>query len=374
MEFARHLDPSINLYCIGAAVMQNIKKMGLVLGLAVVSLFVVWVAPALAVSRWEGCKALSGGSFENGECTKEKVNGGFEWDELIGTEEVTSSGELELEDAKATGGATAIKCKGVSTGWVANLTNSSELGEDGVTTVTSVSCTFVKAGSCEESKSVTAKARNLPWGTKLVERGEEVRDEIRSGPKKEEGNGEPGWSIECTVAGILKITDTCERQGNTTNVKPNSTNGTVDEAFDERTQEETMSTCAVGGSNAGLVRGNIVTKARSEKGLRVGTNIFSFLPQKIKFPNTVVGEEKEFTLENLGTNELELVEQKLAGEGAGEYEDQKNCFKKKLAKDKSCLEKIKLLKLNAKKALFEGKVTFIGGPANVPISVKEIET
>jgi hypothetical protein len=242
---------------------HDMKYLKIVAGLAIVAcLITIATSPAMATARWVKCeKVLTGGHWSSGTCAT--AGTGWETKEVEGTSEVTSSGELELEDSKATGGATGIKCKGTGTGWIANLTSG---GTGGVTTIKATSCSFLagKVGSCEESKGVTAKPRNLPWGTKLVEKENEVRDELNSGPKKEEGNGEPGWSVECTVDGILKIVDTCERQDNTTNAIANRSTGELENKFDKTTEEETMATCSVGGSNAGLARGTITSKLTNE--------------------------------------------------------------------------------------------------------------
>ena len=238
------------------------KYLKIAFGLALVAgLMAITTSSAMATARWVTCVKGSG-KYENSLCVKEG-SGGWETKALAATSTVTSSGELELEDSKATGGATGIICKGTGTGWVANLSTGN--GEDGVTTISATSCKFLsgKVGSCEESKGVTAEARNLPWGTRLVEREKEVRDELVSGPKNETGSGEPGWSVKCTVAGILKITDTCEHSGNTVNAVNLRSAGELEEKFDERTKEETMATCSVGGTGAGLVRGTLTNKLSS---------------------------------------------------------------------------------------------------------------
>ena len=237
------------------------KRLKIAFGLVVVAgLMAVVAAPAMAVPRWVTCaKVASGGHFSSGSCT----TAGTEWatKELVGTSEVTSSGNLELEDQEAPGGAVNIKCTGSDTGWVANLTNTSEPGEDGVATITNIKCTFVKHGECEESAGVTAKPLNLPWGTKLEEFKAEVRDEVPIGA---------GWEVECTVAKILKIRDKCEATvHNTTNVLPNRTNSTVESVFDERTKEEAMAKCSASGKESGLVRGALVSKLTSGNALWV---------------------------------------------------------------------------------------------------------
>jgi hypothetical protein len=197
--------------------------------------------------------------FRKRRCTKEKAGGGFEWVELTETEEVTSSGELELEDSKASGGAVAVKCSGANTGWVANSTGGT--GGDGVTTIKNIKCKLVKAGLCEKLTFVSPV--NLPWGTTLEERENEVRDAVISGI----GAGAPGWQIRCKTF-LGEITDTCTRSGNTANVRANSSEGSIEEVFDKRTEEETMATCTVGGVNTGRISGTVITKAR-QGGVRV---------------------------------------------------------------------------------------------------------
>ncbi len=244
------------------------KYLKIAFGLALVAgLMAVAASPAMATARWVTCVKGSG-IYTSNTCATVGA-GGWETKELAGTSTVTSSGELELEDSKATGGATAIKCKGTGTGWVANLSTGN--GEDGVTTIKATSCAFVsgKVGSCEESKGVTAVARNLPWGTRLVETNNEVRDEIISGGKTQEGSGEPGWAVECTVAGVLKISDRCEHSGNTVSTTANRSTGEVEEKFDTTTEKETMATCSVGGAGAGLVHGTLTNKLSSGAALWV---------------------------------------------------------------------------------------------------------
>ena len=215
---------------------------------------------------WVQCKETVGkGRWEDDRCTKPEGTGDWETQEVIATTEVTSSSRLELEDSKATGGAVALKCTGNSTGWVGGNT------AGGVVSMTNIKCGFVseKHGSCEESAGVTAKPRNLPWGIKLEERTGGVRDMLESGDRKEEGNGEPGWAVECTVVGVIKITDRCEHSDNTTSVVGNRAEGTIESQSEGVTKKETMATCSTGGSNAGLVRGTITTKPKSGDALWV---------------------------------------------------------------------------------------------------------
>ena len=80
----------------------------------------VVASPAMAVPRWVHCVKVEKGKWLDNNCAK-AGEGTWETKELVGTSEVTSSGELEMEDSKATGGAVDLECAGTSKGWVANF-------------------------------------------------------------------------------------------------------------------------------------------------------------------------------------------------------------------------------------------------------------
>ena len=237
------------------------KHLKVAFGLVVVAgLMAVVAAPAMAVPRWVTCeKVSSGGHWSSGSCT----TAGTEWatKELEGTSEVTSSGELEMEDQEAPGGAVNILCTGLGTGWVSNSANKSEPGEGGVATIKNMKCSFIKHGECEEAAGVTMKPLNLPWGGRLKETGSEVRGEGPIGV---------GWDVECTVDKILRIQDKCETViHNTANVLPNRTNSTVEGVADEVTKSETMGKCSASGKDSQLVRGTVVSKLKNGNALWV---------------------------------------------------------------------------------------------------------
>jgi hypothetical protein len=233
------------------------RYLKIVLGLALVAgLMAVVASPAMAAQpKWVFCNEVTSGKWTNSGCTT-SGSGKFETAAVTETVEDTSSGKLELEDSKATGGATAITCEGTNTG------TAGANGSDGIKTITATHCTFVKAGSCEEAKGVTAIARNLPWATKLeeVENEKTKKMEVRDSVTSLVAGKTPGWAVECTVAGILKITDTCE--GNTsTSATANRTEGTIETNFDE-VSEKSPATCSVGGAGAGFVRGPVRVRSR----------------------------------------------------------------------------------------------------------------
>jgi len=157
----------------------------------------------------------------------------------------------------------SLECKGANRGWVVNLATGA--GEDGVIEIVATACTA--KGSCENP---LAEGRNLPWGSRLVEGkraaegekeevgAEEVRDELISGPKNQEGKGEPGWSVRCTVGGIIKITDRCEKSGTTQNVRNNRVTGATEYVFSKE-----KATCSVDGGVTGSVEGTVIDKLRA---------------------------------------------------------------------------------------------------------------
>lgn len=241
------------------------KHLKIAFGLVVVAgLLAVAAAPAMATPRWVEC-VKEGSSFENSSCSKRGSTNTWSTRELVGTKAVTSSGELELEDMEpAAGGAVDVKCSATDTGWVSNLTSKTEPGEDGVATVPTITCKFIKQGSCEAESKFVPKARplHLPWGTKLKEEGKEVRDVLVSGT-----GGKPGWLVECGVAGILKIQDECVATAENATGTSNS-NGSVIGEFEEKANSP-MAECSSAKKVSGLVHGNITNTLTSGNGLSI---------------------------------------------------------------------------------------------------------
>lgn len=232
------------------------KYLKIAFGLVVVAgLMAVMAGPALAETyRWVGCtENKEKGQWEDSKCEKAKSGGNWETKEpATGTEVTTATipgtSGLELEDKKA---GTAIKCKGGGAGKL-NATATGEL-----TAASATKCEFVKAGSCEATKPVTAKAIHLPWKTKVEEVNKERRNVIENS-----GAGEPGYSVECTVGGIFKITDTCEGKTNTSITNRTSASGgegTVEGEFDAKSP---TGKCSVGGAEQGRTAGAILLRLK----------------------------------------------------------------------------------------------------------------
>ena len=239
------------------------KYLKIAFGLALVAgLMVVVASPAMAVPRWVHCVKVSTGQWEDSNCSKKGSTNVYETKAITETSEVTSSGTLRLEDS-ATG--VALECIGRNNGWVVNLATGA--GEDGVISITATACKRL-TGTCEGEP--LTEPRNLPWGTRLVEGEraaegekekvgkEEVRDELISGPKTQEGKGEPGWAVRCTVGGIIKVTDRCEKSGTSQTVRNNRETGATEFVFSKE-----AATCSVDGGVTGHVEGTVVEKLRA---------------------------------------------------------------------------------------------------------------
>ena len=241
------------------------KRMKIAFGLVVVAGLMAFTSvPAMATPMWTVCRSHTGGKWGTKGCTKAESSGSFETAELTETVEVTSSapGGLELTDTKATGGETSINCVGTGLGTVKNV---SGIGKGLVTRATATGCKFVEKrhGACEESGTVLARALNLPWETTLKEESGEMRAVIES-----DGNGEPGYAVECTVAAIFKVTDECT--GSTSaGMKEGSTRveGAVESEFEAKTA---AIKCSIGGAGAGRVRGRTVFS------LRIGNTLIGY--------------------------------------------------------------------------------------------------
>jgi hypothetical protein len=241
------------------------KHLKIAFGLVVLAgLMAVSAVPAMAaVPRWVECVG-GGGAWPNADCVKGSGNNEWGTKELEGTSEVTSSGTLRLADTSAPGGTVEVECKGRGLGWVANLKNKAEAGEDGTFAITDIECAFVsgKNGSCGATSGVRGGPVHLPWGTKLTERPgspEEVRDELVAGT-----GGNPGWDFECLFDGVFQVADVCEAEvHNSTDVRANRAALTVEFVFDATTLQEQHAKCSLSKENSGTVQGAVSIKLRT---------------------------------------------------------------------------------------------------------------
>jgi hypothetical protein len=230
------------------------KYLKIAFGLMLVAGLMAVTAGSASAFLWVGCVENAGkGHFEDNKCEKSQSGGNWETKEPAAGKEVTVATipgqSLTLED---TGAKTAIECKG---GGLAKLAAS---GKGEQTAASATSCKFVsgKHGSCEESKPVNARAADLPWNTKIEETAGEVRNAIETGS----GGKPPAYEVECTVAGIFKVTDKCEGNTSTSLTKRSSAangEGTVEGEFEAKSAK---GNCSVGGTGTGVNTGKILLR------------------------------------------------------------------------------------------------------------------
>ncbi len=223
--------------------------------LVAIGLMILMTGPAMAAQpAWVECgENHEHGQWEDSLCLKGKTGGGWETMEVSETEEVTSSYKgLELDDTKATGGPSLVRCDVTDVGWIGRE------GGDGVRSAAPTNCVRV-TGACETSVRVTWI--NLPWSTRLEERsGGEVRDAIQGS-----GGKEPGYLVECTVGGVFKIEDECVGAV-TAGLFNDKANGTVEPEFEGKSGKQK---CKLGGAESGELKGTGIIKPRNGRAIKV---------------------------------------------------------------------------------------------------------
>jgi hypothetical protein len=157
----------------------------------------------------------------------------------------TGSGTLLLTDENGFFGSTVtVECAGTTSG------TAGPGAADTTSSVTVTSCKTV-AGPCEKPH---ASAVDLPWNTELSTVGGVLRDTIRN-----DGNGEPGYLVECTIFGSV-IKDTCKSERGQPKVLGTEPVDPVKLEFDTGSG---TADCTLGGAGAGHVRGTVTVSSSS---------------------------------------------------------------------------------------------------------------
>jgi uncharacterized membrane protein len=96
------------------------------------------------------------------------------------------------------------------------------------------------------------------------------------------------------------------------------------------------------------------------------TDEYGFSPSELKFEK-ILGQELSLTLEDVGTNAVEITSQKAVGAEAGDYEitDLKKCLKTSLKTKENCAVTIKLKSTVSSKAEYEAELKFGDGTKQV---------
>jgi hypothetical protein len=181
---------------------------------------------------------------------------------LLSKEElVETEGLVLLEDSKATGGAVSVHCHGFGLGTIGphalDLTLS--ITAEPLGTKKSVPCTFDKVGLCKSGTTPTVEAVHLPWHTKLLELEGKPHDEILGN-----GAGKPGWKFTCTnVLGGTTEDECIEEEGipNSLLVENDGQLGVLARFG----SEFRLGKCSLGGAEAGIVAGTVLTKSPSAR-------------------------------------------------------------------------------------------------------------
>jgi len=162
----------------------------------------------------------------------------------------TITGQLLLEDM---GPKTDVLCSGSLLGTVGagalDLIESVE-GLEG--RKEKILCSFIAAGTCEAAMAPELTAIDLPWLTELfLDEPTVVGGLIVDLILEDEGHGEPGYLLECLVAGFT-IDDSCKAVESSADVKNTATD--VEAEFSEENELITPAgNCSIGGTKAALI-------------------------------------------------------------------------------------------------------------------------
>lgn len=205
--------------------MRSKYRVVLAVSVAMLALSAVTASSAFAETKWEwvtGAAEWQQGSAPLSEST------GTVW-----------KGTVKVEDKNASGaGDPLVECEAAGKGTVGP-------GAADTETEWSTSKCTLKHGTCG---SIVLEAANLPWHSELTLAEGKAVDVI-----SQDGKGEPGYKLSCTVLGV-KVTDTCT--ATTLKTTTESAAGGVNATFDGEKLN-----CSVGGKSEGSLEGTRLIEA-----------------------------------------------------------------------------------------------------------------
>jgi hypothetical protein len=235
-----------------------------IVGFCLLSMFAMSMALAgTAQAKWEQCSEgpenVLPTKYKNHLCEEAAPSnaGRWQWNEVVGTEEVRIKGSLRLADTNTLAGEAAVECSGESIGDI----GPGQFGRIQEIKSEAKQCRAIKV--CENVEEF--EPRNLPWQIEAYNtEGKHFAKLVGT------TNGEPGYKLKCKAPIVGSITDTCVQEAG----KPESlllanvATGTellVLATFQSLRKPE----CSQGGKESGKVTGSVAILKANGWGLRI---------------------------------------------------------------------------------------------------------
>jgi hypothetical protein len=235
-----------------------------IVGFCLLSMFAMSMALAgTAQAKWEQCSEGPEGSlptkYKNHLCEEAAPSnaGRWQWNEVVGTEEVRIKGSLRLADTNTIAGEAAVECSGESIGDI----GPGQFARIQTVTTNAEQCRPLKV--CEKVEEF--EARNLPWQVEAYNtEGKHLSKLVGT------TNGEPGYKLKCKAPIVGSITDECiQEEGKPESIllenKATGTELLVLATFQHLRKPH----CTQGGKESGSVMGSVAILKANGWGLRI---------------------------------------------------------------------------------------------------------
>lgn len=243
---------------------------GKIVVLCLVSMFVMNMAvsaTASAAPAWEVCsegiERLPPTKYGTNQCSGAAYYGIWQWNNPYIKEKVRIADfTLTLKDEGTLGGASTIRCPGYG------VDGEGFVGPENKGEITALrveypgsNCLVVEGGFCRTIESV--EGVNLPWQIEAYESEKTILTKLHTLP----AGGEPGWKVKCSG-----ITDECTTEGTNKQEIIKLLNvifeGVYSLVLGELLKKHKLK-CTLGGTEKGVVTGNLAISSWIGAGLRV---------------------------------------------------------------------------------------------------------